>query len=401
MLYAAGACLHALPWSELPNSDTVFTGFLVSAYGTAAFGAGWCFGPALRRNFQPQGIHSSPNVALWYVSCGMISFFVLQPLLKGVPSINSVAIAAGQLMLAGLCLGAFLAYKRNGWRSICRWLAPALVLPLVTVLKQGFLGYGVIALSAVTLFCATFVRPRWIVVAALLIGGYCGLSVFVAYMQTRNEIRAAVWTGADLRTRLSGVSLALSRVKPFDFFDQNDLLIFDGRMDQSYLAGLAVDRLSSTGEYVHGETLTVAAVALIPRIFWPGKPFTGGSGNLVSRFTGLTFSSGTSVGIGPVMELYANYGIVCVLTGFFVLGLLLSYIDHHAAVCLQGGDSHRFVLWFLVGISFLQASGSFVEVISTGGASIVAAQLVNALLSARTRIGVVKTQPDAQRVQIA
>lgn len=385
MFYAAGPCLHALPWSELPNNETVFDGFVVSAYGAIAFAAGWCLRPLLFSIARSRPVHQDQSIAKVYLTCGVFSFFVLQPLLRGLPSMVSIAHAAGQLTLAGFCLGAFLAWQRGGWMPMLKWVIPSLLLPVVTVFRQGFLGYGIIALSVVAIFCATFARPRWLLATGFIIAAYCGLSVFIAYMQTRADIRAAVWGGEDLAARAAPILLAASRIQPFDFTNQNDLKIFDDRMDQSYLAGLAVERLSESGDFAHGETLKNAALAIIPRIFWPDKPMSGGSGDLVSRFTGLHFAKGTSVGVGSVMELYVNFGVLCVIGGFLLLGFLLSYADARAAEHLRAGDWRRFVLWFLFALSFLQVGGSFVEVISSAGASVVTAHLINAILTGRTR----------------
>ncbi len=41
-------------------------------------------------------------------------------------------------------------------------LTPALLIPAATVVVQGFMSYGVIALATIITFCAQFFRPRWI-----------------------------------------------------------------------------------------------------------------------------------------------------------------------------------------------------------------------------------------------
>ncbi len=46
----------------------------------------------------------------------------------------------------------------------------------------------------------------------------------------------------------------------------------------------------------------------IPRALWPNKPVVGGSGDLVSTYTGIRFADGTSVGIGQVLESFVNFG---------------------------------------------------------------------------------------------
>ncbi len=100
---------------------------------------------------------------------------------------------------------------------------------------------------------------------------------------------------------------------------------------------------------------------------------TAGSGDLVSRFTGITFAEGTAVGIGQVMELYVNFGSIGVLLGFMVIGGALGFIDQNAAWYRDRGNWSRFVLWFFPGISALQVGGSLVEVTSSAAAASVVA----------------------------
>ncbi len=121
-------------------------------------------------------------------------------------------------------------------------------------------------------------------------------------------------------------------------------------------------------------------MGLIPRIIWPSKPITGGSNDLVNRFTGITFAEGTSIGIGPVLELYGNFGDIGVWVGFLTLGCLLKVIDTMAGYHLHTGDWYQFATWFLVGISLLNVSGSFVECTAGAIASLILARFVNGIL---------------------
>ena len=166
----------------------------------------------------------------------------------------------------------------------------------------------------------------------------------------------------------------------FDVSNDEHLRQIDGRLNQSYLAGLAVSRLSENGQYVHGDTLWEALIALVPRAIWPDKPMAAGSGNMVSEYTGLIFATGTSVGIGHVMEFYVNFGTVGVVFGFLFMGVLVTTLDVAAAERLAINNLHGFVLWFLPGISLLQVGGSLVEATVSAVASIGVALLANKYL---------------------
>ena len=75
------------------------------------------------------------------------------------------------------------------------WLFLTALLPFVTILTRGFIGYGAVAALTVLIFISGFVKPRVVVFAMALLVGYVGLSVFVTYMRDRSEIRSTVWGG--------------------------------------------------------------------------------------------------------------------------------------------------------------------------------------------------------------
>jgi len=85
-----------------------------------------------------------------------------------------------------------------------------------------------------------------------------------------------------------------------------------------------------------------------------------GSGNLVSHFTGMQFAGGTSVGIGPIMEFYANFGRVGMVVASLLMGGFLGLCDRMAGLHLRMGHTTRFAAWFLLGIPFLNVLGSLV-----------------------------------------
>src|SRR5262249_39950846 len=120
----------------------------------------------------------------------------------------------------------------------------------------------------------------------------------------------------------------------------------------------------------------------IPRLIWPNKPVAG-SGGLVTRFTGVEFAEGTSVGVGPILELYGNFGEFGVILGFVVLGCAIRAIDLSAGILLRAGRWGDFAVWFLVGISLMNVGGSFVECAAGTVASIVLGNACNRILRSR------------------
>ena len=157
----------------------------------------------------------------------------------------------------------------------------------------------------------------------------------------------------------------------------------DSRLNQNRLVGEAAQYIQEGYvDYANGATLADAAVALIPRVIWPDKPVSAGSPGIVSAYTGVQYTEGTSVGIGQVMEFYINFGTLGVVGGFLVMGTLLGIMDGLAAHDLRRGDWQGFTLWFLVGLGFLQSGGSLVEIVSTSGSGLILALILNHYLPA-------------------
>lgn len=85
-----------------------------------------------------------------------------------------------------------------------------------------------------------------------------------------------------------------------------------------------MDRVPKIEPYAKGETIDSAiATAIIPKLLWPNKPFAGKKA--FYRFTGYHLK-GTSMGITPVCEAYANSGRNGGIATRFFYRLFLSFI---------------------------------------------------------------------------
>jgi hypothetical protein len=95
--------------------------------------------------------------------------------------------------------------------------------------------------------------------------------------------------------------------------------------------------------------------------------------------------------MGQVLESYINFGTPGVVTGFLIVGIVLTLIDRSARWHLQRGDASRFLLWYLPGLSLLQGGGSLVEIAATAAAALALAFIVRhlvAMISDRSRVPV-------------
>jgi hypothetical protein len=385
IIHWVGAAIYVLPAYQGTDSRFTELGFEQTLYGVAAFAFGaLVLTPLLanrgflRRSAQQHQPDTRLPVA--YIAAGVVSFTLTFSYFGRLPTATAIVSTGEQLVVAGLCLCCWKAWKEGNPRKLVSWLWVALLMPFTTVITQGFLGYGVVALLIVLIFVSTFLRSP---VKIALIGiplMYFGLSVFVSYMRDRGEIRAGIRNGESFSARVDRVTATAGTFEWFDPSNPDHLQRIDGRLNQNYLVGAAVARLSETDEFARGDTFWDALLALVPRALWPDKGIKAGSGDLVTRFTGIVFDTGTSVGVGQSLEFYGNFGTIGVLIGFVIMGTLITTVDWQAGQRLANSDLHGFVLWFLPGVSLLQVGGQLVELTAGAAASLIVALIVNRYL---------------------
>ena len=386
LIFGLPGILYLLPWYRGEWEDFTSVGTEMSLYGVLGFAFGslaiasWVLDSGLLPRVSQ--VHcADARLPKAYLVVGMISYSILLVFTRGIASLTAIFSSGQELVVVGLSLCCWQAWQAGEKKKAIFWLAISLMLPAVTIVSIGFIGYGAVATLSILIFLSNFVRSKIKVVAAGMLVFYCAFSVYVTYMRDRNEIRRSVWGGESLSERLDHVSASASEFEWFDPFDNEHLYRVDKRMNQSYLVGAAVRHLEANGDYARGSTLVDAVLSMIPRIFWPDKQIFAGSGTLVARFTGFKFdNTTTSVGIGQVMEFYANFGETGVVVGFMVFGTILTILDVMATERLQAGDLHGFVLFYLPGLAFLQVGGQLTEITASAAASLVVALLVNRFL---------------------
>ena len=385
------AAIYLLPWYSTWGEDFVAEGLREATVATIALAVGaeaavwlmrWQRSTA-RRPVPTSGTTIADPLAInVYLATGLVLYAVVSPLAGTLPSIQALVATGSLVAVVALCLKCWNAWQRGRSLTMWRWLAVSTMMPAVTVVTQGFLGYGFSAMLTVVVFVGSIYRPRWKVVAAGVVLAYLGLSVYVTYMRDRGDIRKVVWGGGGLADRATQLSETFADMEWFDVYDTDHLTRIDSRLNQDYLVGAAMSHLArGLSRFADGATFVDAAVSVIPRALWPDKPMSAGSGDLVSTYTGFRFADGTSVGIGQVMECYINFGTAGVVGGFFVIGGILAFVDRRAFHALNQGDVRRFTLWYLPSLSLLQVGGSLVEVTSSAAAAWLMAVIINYLVS--------------------
>ena len=385
LIHWVGAAIYLLPAFQIRDPRLTEMGFEQSLYGVVAFAVGGLFITPILANKgilpRSKGTHAAdPRLPKAYIACGVLFYVLSATFLGHLPTATAIVSSGQQLVVAGLALCCWKAWRENKVRRLIGWLMLALLMPLTTLVTAGMLGYGAVALLTLLVFVSGFVRSPFKVALVGFPLIYFGLSVFVSYMRDRTEIRATVWGGQSFSDRIDRLGETVASFEWFDPARFEHLERIDGRLNQNWLVGAAVNQLHETDGYARGDTLWDALLALIPRAIWPDKPMSAGSGDLVNRYTDIRFAPGTSVGVGQVLEFYANFGTTGVVLGFALMGLVITVLDLQAAERLAHSDLQGFVLWFLPGIALLQVGGQLVELTASAAGSLIVALLANKYL---------------------
>jgi hypothetical protein len=307
---------------------------------------------------------------------GVVAFVVLLPLSRSVPSANSVVGSVMTMQIIGLWLLLYGAALAGDQRRTLLTLALVPLLPLMSLVTNGFLSFGTFwSLSVVTFLFVITKRRIWFYVAALP-AVFLGLSLFVTWTGQRMGIREVTWhEQASLLDRLDRDWSIISEFELLDLSSPRHATALDDRLNQNYFVGTGIiyHEIGAAG-FAYGAT--VPPWALIPRAVWPDKPAVGGGGTLVSDFTGIQCAVGTSCGAGQVLEFYVNFGIPGVLIGFFGLGYLLMRLDQGIMRRLASDDIRGFLMRAMPGLVLMQPQGNLLEIIVGCVAAYVVARLV-------------------------
>lgn len=383
--YMALLLINHVPGAFVPLMDQEFnvhlpevaTGIWLTAIGVVCFVGGVWYA---RRNTAEQ--RTSPKIStsqavlkddrpfwLFCLACGWLFTFGLTPL-RNLPSIGAVIYNGGAIWMLGVLLGLrwSVRNKRRGWTLI--WVFCLSVYPIMILMTSGFLSYGATASLIVVCALATAARGYWRVVVAVAVVGYMGLSLFSNYFQARDNIRDVIWRGSTIERRIGAVSAIFTEWK---FYDASNKLVnigLDLRLNQNYFVGLAAHNLDKGSvDYLYGNSVSDALLALVPRAIWPEKTVSGGSPEIVAKMTGLSLNPDTSWGVGNVMEFYINFGIPGIIGGFLILGWAFGRLDHRAALAEGRGDYATTMIFFLPAVALVQPLGSMVELFGSASSA--------------------------------
>src|SRR5688500_10545010 len=167
LIHWPAALTYLFPFTAGAEADRVILGFHYSTIGVIAYAAGaLALAPMVVRVLDAPRSHTEhaerrvPDARLpWtYVLIGITSYLVLNPLVGGIPTVSAIVVSTAQLIIAGLCLALWYYWFSGQRKRFVYALLLTGMLPMGTILMQGFLGYGASALITIVAFVATFYR---------------------------------------------------------------------------------------------------------------------------------------------------------------------------------------------------------------------------------------------------
>jgi hypothetical protein len=356
------------PWYSSAEYSTTTSGFGLSTAGMVAFAIG-CFG------FAPHFFHAQDETAPFrmaesdskflrlFLVIGAVSLVLGAVGARRIPSVAAILSGGQAFGFAGIGFGIWQSYLHQNRKQLLLCLAAVPAFPLLTIVLQGFLGFGVSYTIIVTCFFVAIYRPRWTMALLIIPVVYLALSFFVTYMRDRGAIRSVVWGGGGMEASVDQAEQTFQQFEWFDPLNRRHLDAIDHRLNYNWMVGAAMVHLRTPDDFGKGETLWMGVLAIIPRVLWPDKPIQAGSMNFVSHYTGIKFAEGTSVGMGLIFEFYVNFGTYGVLIGMFIIGILIRYADHRSGLELRWGSAIAFARWFLIGEFLLVVGGSIIEIV--------------------------------------
>lgn len=210
-------------------------------------------------------------------------------------------------------------------------IAGTLVLWTLLVPWRVMLGLGTgrtaqaveVGLAAIVAYSLVRDRIPWKTCASVFIG-------MLVLLPVRQDFRELTWSGSDADLALTSKAILYPRVAA-DYLASADardsLQVAMSRLAHLMTFAEVVEKTPGDIGYWEGETYRALLYKIIPRAVYPDKP-TIETGQLFGHRYGFLSPTDrtTSYNLPQLVELYANFGIVGVLVGMFVVGVIYAAI---------------------------------------------------------------------------
>jgi hypothetical protein len=304
---------------------------------------------------------------------GMMAFAITK-LNLNLPSLQSIIATGRNLAIVAVCLGLWLALQRRDRDSLKLWAAMTLIVPAAYLIGWGFVSYGFMAMAVFLGFWLSIPKPgrpkKVLQVFLIALGVYASLSIFVSYMEVRTTLREVLWNDdATFSQRVGVITTQLAKASVLNPFNFSQLDWINIRLNQNMLIGKAM-ALHKVAPYLqeNGMGLLSSMFAWVPRFLWPSKQGMGGN-DFVEKHTGMSFNDSTTIGTGPVFELFVNFGLIGVFLGSIALGWALRWMDAYCARQLGRRDIGRFIRGYLVSVCLINPMSLIFFFVSSASAA--------------------------------
>lgn len=201
-------------------------------------------------------------------------------------------------------------------------------------------------------------KPSIILSLSILLSGFL---ISTVIQSVKSEYRSVIWAEQGFSGNKTTLFLDILTAKLSGGLsdDQEDNEALNVRLNQGWIISAVIDHTPKIEPFANGETIKEAVFAtLLPRVLYEGKKQAGGVENF-ERFTGLSLSSGTSMGLSILGEAYANFGKNGGLIFMSVWGVTLGLIWRFLIV--QANRNSIFL--FFIPLFFLQAVKAETELV--------------------------------------
>ena len=237
----------------------------------------------------------------------------------------------------------YILFSRNELRFLL--VAISLSPLLIASLNTGM--FHDLILWLAIMFCYWFAQRNWSLSTKLLA---LSLSAFVLFsiQAIKQEYREQLRRGEEA----SVTSLLGRYVTPGGRAWESDTLTqVVIRLNQGWIISAVMENVPQEEPFAEGETIKEAMIsALMPRLLFPEKKTAGGRENF-RRFTGLEILDGTSMGISPLGEAYANFGEVGGVFLMMAFGALFAALFYLTLIYIV----HRPAFFFWLPLVFYQS----------------------------------------------
>ena len=160
-------------------------------------------------------------------------------------------------------------------------------------------------------------RPFAHKVAFVLIG--CSFVWTIQIMKQSYRLKRS--SGQDISVYSETFEIVLD---PERLMSSDAVIAANARLNQGWIISAVMKHVPQDEPFAEGETVNTALFSsMVPRVLWPNKKRAGGQENF-RRFTGLVIHEGTSMGISPLGEGYANFGVEGGIVFMFAYGIAFS-----------------------------------------------------------------------------